>query len=437
VNDQELNRLIQELLDGTISPQDLPLLETELASNESARELYLDTVEIHSLLDARVSVHSLKTNVVPIERIIRCQKRKAFRIAVLSAAALLILGLITMQLFMVKERPPTLTFETAPGTQFDITHSMTGDDAPIGMTMEKGSRLMLSHGTVELSFGTGVKSIVIAPADMTLHDDNKLYLNQGTAWFHVPEGAEGFQVTTDDLDIVDLGTEFGVIATPNDHDELHVFKGKVKVAALRVRKESNTLTAGQARRIDPIGRLVSVKPEIKKFLTVLPTSLPAYSGPMEFTDGTHSLGEGGVSYTVSSTSDASKIQNRAEGDMVIHAAGGVSVDFAEAVDIQISAGNIPDSQKLIWNSEGDFGDFSIDGGSLSQLHDPNKEILFEPDSDHSFRWKFFKPHSDKFRMPSLQTWRIELKGVRKFEFSKDATSPDRSSFNFQITSPSH
>ena len=57
MNDQELNRLIQELLDGTISPQDLPLLETELASNESARELYLDTVEIHSLLDAQVSVH--------------------------------------------------------------------------------------------------------------------------------------------------------------------------------------------------------------------------------------------------------------------------------------------------------------------------------------------------------------------------------------------
>ena len=157
---------------------------------------------------------------------------------------------------------------------------------------------------------------------------------------------------------------------------------------------------------------------------------------MEFTDGTHSLGEGGVSYTVSSTSDASTIQNRAEGDMVIHAAGSVSVEFAEAVDIQISAGNIADSQKLIWNSEGDFGDFSIVEGSLSQIHDPNKEILFEPNSGHSFRWKFIKPDSDKFRMPSLQTWRIELKGVREFEFSKDATSSARSGFNFQITSPS-
>lgn len=437
MNQEEFHQALSRLADRDISPELFQKLEEHLLESEEARNDYREFMHLQSLIGLEINVHHGQQKVVPIERIISRQKRRTLKIAVFSAAAILILGLVTMQLFMVKERPPTLAFETAPGTQFNITHSMTGDDAPIGMTMEKGSRLMLTSGTVELSFGTGVKAIVIAPADMTLHDDNKLYLNQGTAWFQVPKGAEGFTVKTKELNIVDLGTEFGVIATPDDHDALHVFKGKVKVTALRVRKESDTLTAGQACRIDPIGRLVSVKPEIKKFLTVLPTSLPAYSGPMEFTDGTHSLGEGGVSYTVSSTSEASTIQNRAEGDMVIDAGGRVSVEFAEAVDIQISAGHIPDSQKLIWNSEGDVGDFSIDGGSLSRIHDPNKEILFEPNSGHSFRWEFIKPHDDKFHMPSLQTWRIELKGVRKFEFSKDATSEGRSSFNFQITSPSH
>ncbi len=438
MNREKLHEWVSRSLDNDLSEFEFFQLELHLIESAEARAYYRYQSQLHALLGLELNKSQapqfqLAKPVISMDQVILLQKKKTLKIAAMAAAAMVLLGLITMQLFMVKERPPTLAFETAPGTQFDITHSMTGDDAPIGMTMEKGSRLKLSHGTVELSFGTGVKSIVIAPADMTLHDDNKLYLNQGTAWFQVPKGAEGFTVKTKELD---LGTEFGVIATPNDHDELHVFKGKVKVTALRVRKESDTLTAGQACRIDPIGRLVSVKPEIKKFLTVLPTSLPAYSGPMEFTDGTHSLGEGGVSYTVSSTSDASTIQNRAEGDMVIHAGGSVSVEFAEAVDIQISAGNIPESQKSIWNSEGDFGDFSITEGSRPEVHDPNEEILFEPYSDHSFRWKFIKPDSDKFRMPSLQTWRIELKGVRKFEFSKDATSPERSSFNFQITSPS-
>ena len=435
MNQEEFHQALSRLADRDISPELFQKLEEYLLESEEARNDYREFMHLQSLIGLEINVHHGQQKVVPIERIISRQKRRALKVALLSAAAVFLIGMVTMRLFFVAEKVPTLVFETSPGTQFELTHSGASDDLE-GAVLENGSRLTLRQGTVELNFASGVKSIVMAPADLTLHDDDTLFLNKGTAWFQVPKGAEGFTVKTKELNIVDLGTEFGVIATPDDHDALHVFKGKVKVTALRVRKESDTLTAGQACRIDPIGRLVSVKPEIEVFLTKLPTSFPAYSGPMEFTDGTHSLGEGGVSYTVSSTSDASTIQNRAEGDMVIHAAGRVSVDFAEAVDIQISAANIPDSEKLIWNSEGDFGDFSIVEGSLSQIHDPNKEIFFEPNSGHSFRWKFIKPDSDKFRMPSLQTWRIELKGVREFEFSKDATSSARSGFNFQITSPS-
>ena len=79
----------------------------------------------------------------------------------------------------------------------------------------------------------------------------------------------------------------------------------------------------------------------------------------------------------------------------------VSVEFAEAVDIQISAANIPDSQKSIWNSEGDFGDFSITEGSRPEVHDPNEEIEITPLSKNSFSWKFSKPNDDKFISPSL------------------------------------
>ena len=435
MNQEEFHQALSRLADRDISPELFQKLEEYLLESEEARNDYREFMHLQSLIGLEINVHHGQQKVVPIERIISRQKRRALKVALLSAAAVFLIGMVTMRLFFVAEKVPTLVFETSPGTQFELTHSGVSDDLE-GAVLENGSRLTLRQGTVELNFASGVKSIVIAPADMTLHDDNKLYLNQGTAWFQVPKGAEGFTVKTKELNIVDLGTEFGVIATPDDHDALHVFKGKVKVTALRVRKESDTLTAGQACRIDPIGRLVSVKPEIKKFLTVLPTSLPAYSGPMEFTDGTHSLGEGGVSYTVSSTSDASKIQNRAEGDMEIAAGGSVSVDFAEAVDIQISAANIPDSEKSIWNSEGDFGDFSITEGSRSEVHDPNEEIEIAPLSKNSFSWKFSKPNDDKFISPSLQTWRIEFKGVREFELSKDATSSGWSSFNFQITSPS-
>jgi len=89
-----------------------------------------------------------------------------------------------------------------------------------------------------------------------MHADDLLYLNEGTAWFHVPKQAIGFQVKTKDLTIVDLGTKFGVFAKPDDHDEVHVLKGRVQVTANRVRKESMILTVNEARRINPIGQLL-------------------------------------------------------------------------------------------------------------------------------------------------------------------------------------
>lgn len=269
-----LIRLIQALIDGRISEQDLALVQDELARSEDARNLYLDTVEIDTFLSQQTTEPALKDNVVSMEHVVQRQKRRVFKVAVMAAAALLILSLVTMRVFFIETTPPSgLTFEVAPGTQFEISHrSATGPANEL--TLEPGSRLQLSQGTVELNFDSGVKSIVSAPADITLHEPNSLYMNLGTAWFYVPQKAVGFKVTTKDLDIVDLGTKFGVIASPTQHDELHVLEGKVQVTANRLRKESAILTAGEARRIDPIGRLTNIPTKPKAFLTQLPQSLP-------------------------------------------------------------------------------------------------------------------------------------------------------------------
>ena len=274
MKENELQSAIQELLDGSISEIDLELLQNELESSAQARELYLECAEIHSFL-AQTEQATLQhpDNVVPMERIVLRQKRKTFKIAALSAAAVLLLGLITMQLFFVKPTTPSLTFQTSPGTQFALTHSGS-TEAPEGLILESGSRLQISQGAVELTFASGVKSVVMAPADLTLHDEKTLYLNKGTAWFQVPPAAVGFNVKTRELDIVDLGTEFGVFAHADEHDEVHVLKGKVQVTTLRLRKASAMLTAGHARRIDPVGRLTTIPTKATAFLTSLPKSLP-------------------------------------------------------------------------------------------------------------------------------------------------------------------
>ena len=274
MKEQKLIDLIEQWLDQSISEQDLTLLKAELLANRSALEHYVNMAEMQSMLEQASAQTQQLSNIVPMERIVRRQKRRTFRVALVAAAAVVVLSLITMKMFYIDvAQSPALAFETSPGTQFTLTHS-SSDEALTGMVMEKGSRLQLRQGTVELEFASGVKSIIIAPADLTMHGDDQLYLNEGIAWFHVPEQAIGFRVKTKDLDIVDLGTEFGVLAIRDNHDELHVIKGKVKVTTTRVRKESATLIAGEARRIDPIGRLDTIPSTPNVFLTSLPKSLP-------------------------------------------------------------------------------------------------------------------------------------------------------------------
>lgn len=272
----ELESRIQDLFEGALADDQWPELRAELLESEEARDIYYSYAQIHTLLAEKAhGAHSLtlKTPVIPMEDVLAGQRRKSLRYAALSAAAVVVIGLILMRMFFTEPKPAGLAITLSPGSEFTLTDGV-GHDAAGEMSMVKGSRLQISQGAVELTFGSGVKSIVTAPADLTMHDDDVLFLNQGTAWFHVPAQAVGFQVITRDLDIVDLGTEFGVQSSPENHDEIHVITGKVAVTARHVRMETATLIAGEARRIDPVGRLVTIPTESSAFVKSLPKSLP-------------------------------------------------------------------------------------------------------------------------------------------------------------------
>jgi len=284
----EVETKIQELLEGVLPEEQWPALRQELMNSREARAYYCKHVKIHTLLrlrSERIQFLKLRDPVVPVDEIIRNSRYRSLKYAGISAAAIFIAIIITMWMVFVPENPPGLTFRESPGTRYTVEHS-GGTDASAAKILTQGSRLTVSQGVVELTFSSGVKSIVVAPADLTLHENDVLFMNRGNAWFHVPKGAEGFTVKTSDLDIVDLGTEFGVIVKPDEHDEVHVFKGEVEVSANRIRMESRNLAAGEARRIDPVGRLVAIpvrKPS--SFMTSLPKTLPHLHWSFDDKDG--------------------------------------------------------------------------------------------------------------------------------------------------------
>lgn len=429
---ESLEQRVYQCLDGELSESEKENLLMELERDPEALSLYcrcaaLDTnlqrlaLGQHNLEDAAGNITVLKKSPV---------RKKTMVAAIASIAAL---GLLALQLWLAQDRTPLVSFDPTPDTQYTLVHDGEAD-ASMDTCLQAGSQLKLSQGTMELTFKSGVKSIITAPTDLVVDDGNTVMLNTGKAWFQVPVSAVGFTVRTSKLNIVDLGTEFGVIAKLDGHDEVHVFKGAVRASAPGAQEHSTKLVAGQARRSNSTTRLAVIKPSSKSFLIKRPTSLAAYREPLHIAQGAQVTGKGGVGYTLSASPEVTTA-NLEDGEFIIGRGGKLVVVFSEPVDLQISAANIPYSNTRPWNSDEDFGRFSIVGGELSKVEDPNQEIMVEPLSETSFKWAFTKPNHDKYRIPSQQKYRVELKGVRELELSKEASSPGRAAFKFQVISP--
>ncbi len=272
MNQRELEHHLQELFDGRLEGQAFENLQQALRDDPTAREAYREYLHLHHALEFRTKGVD-RLNVIPMESVVERRQRRTMRNAGLAAVALLVLGALVMALVASHQPNPTLTFNTAPGTEISISHSGKGEDAPEGMVLEPGSRLKVITGTVELEFSSGVRGIVRGPADLTLQREDLLELTNGTVWFEVPKKAIGFKVNTPDLTLTDLGTEFGIISEPNFLDEVHVFDGKVEINNRNGLKKTELLNAGHARFAGPDGRWEKTTLRRDHFLDKLPTKI--------------------------------------------------------------------------------------------------------------------------------------------------------------------
>ena len=109
---------------------------------------------------------------------------------------------------------------------------------------------ILKRGIVEIEFDSGAHVVVEAPCEFTCKSDNQIELSYGRIYARVPSWAIGFTVQTGNSRIVDLGTEFGVLANVDGTTEAHVFKGLTKVLTGRSKdSQAISVTAGQAKQV--------------------------------------------------------------------------------------------------------------------------------------------------------------------------------------------
>lgn len=139
---------------------------------------------------------------------------------------------------------------------------------PIGF--REGEWISLSSGLLVLEFSRGATVTLQGPVDAAPLSGNALNLVSGGLSASVPDSARGFTVHTTSGKIIDLGTEFGVLAGSDGSVETHVFEGKV-VTQLGKAGEGkppgeSAITAGQAQRVSAAGVTQSLQAQESRFL---------------------------------------------------------------------------------------------------------------------------------------------------------------------------
>jgi len=94
--------------------------------------------------------------------------------------------------------------------------------------LEEGTYRM-EEGNAELSFRNGVQAVIQGPIEFQVESDMRIILHSGRIRARVPSNATGFTVDTPEVDVVDLGTEFGVYVSKDRETQVHVFSGEVEL----------------------------------------------------------------------------------------------------------------------------------------------------------------------------------------------------------------
>ncbi len=99
----------------------------------------------------------------------------------------------------------------------------------VGSFLTEGETLSVAAGLVEVAFDDGARLLVEGPSQVVVTSSAAAQLHSGRVTGYVPPRAVGFAVVTPQCEVVDLGTEFGLVAQPDAATEVHVFAGAVRV----------------------------------------------------------------------------------------------------------------------------------------------------------------------------------------------------------------
>lgn len=110
--------------------------------------------------------------------------------------------------------------------------------------------LHLESGLAEVTFDNGAQAIIEGPCYLDIETPQRAFLRRGRITVEVPPPAVGFIVNTPSMNVVDLGTRFGIDVAASGTSEVHVMEGVVEATRSEGRAVPLLLREGLAVRAD-------------------------------------------------------------------------------------------------------------------------------------------------------------------------------------------
>ncbi len=149
-------------------------------------------------------------------------------------------------------------------------------DRPLGLQARlRAQPIRLEEGYARIRLNQGAEVILQAPSAIELINGNRLSLDSGWITAQVPRQAQGFSVVTPISEVIDYGTEFGLLVGQDSASELHVFQGEVGLQTSTYRQASTqNLIAGQVATQNPRGRIeqAQIQQRTRLFMRQLPAN---------------------------------------------------------------------------------------------------------------------------------------------------------------------
>jgi len=261
-----LEQLIQGLEDGSLDSEQHQELMRLMRTDPDVRKEYLDYMNFISLL------YSEAEAVAELEGKGNCvgevSPQKQLLRSGLIAAAVIALG-VWIAAFVIPEPPISAGVVGGPGAVWSFVSGGIDQET---QRFIPGTSVALKTGTLDLRFSSGSQVVLEGPAELEVMGASELKVSSGRLWTRAE--SENFVVETRNLRVTDLGTEFGIMASENRDDEVHVGSGMVRVELLDGKNPILDLVTGEAVRISRIGRLRRVPYDSSKFQTELPSIPP-------------------------------------------------------------------------------------------------------------------------------------------------------------------